>query len=75
MFMSKRQIVAAFNKGLLESVAKQLKMYGIITKDKQFEMLDGRYAGFHRVTEINHHSINWTVRMYNGDVVSVQMTH
>lgn len=75
MFMSKRQIVAAFNKGLLDDVSKQLKKYGMITKDKSFEMLDGRYAGFHRVTDFNHHSIKWTVRMCNGDVVSVQVVH
>lgn len=75
MFMSKRQIVSVFNKGLLDEVSKELKKYGTITKDKSFEMLDGRYAGFHRVTEICHHSINWTVRMYNGDVVSVEMSH
>ena len=75
MFMSKRQIVAAFNKGLLEDVAKQLKKYGTISKDKSFEVLNGRYAGFHRVTGINHHDINWTVSMYNGDTISVEMTH
>lgn len=71
MFLSKAKILSSFKKGEIDIVAKQLKMYGTITKDISFDVDSGRYAGSHRKTWINHHSIEWEVKMHNGNVISV----
>jgi hypothetical protein len=75
MFHSKANIVSEFNKGNLDVVAKQLKMYGNITKDKSFDVDSGIYAGSHRKTSIEHHGIVWEVKMHNGKVISVVQYH
>jgi hypothetical protein len=75
MFLSKTKIVSEFNKGNLDVVAKQLKMYGKIRKDKSFDVDSGIYAGSHRKTSIEHHDIVWEVKMHNGNVISVVQYH
>ncbi len=75
MFLTKAKIISAFKKGDIDMVAKQLKMYGNITKDKSFDVESGRYAGCHRNTTIEHHGIVWEVKMHNGNVISVSQSH
>ncbi len=67
-FMSKSQIVKSYNKGYIDDVVKQLRMYGTITADTSFDMEDGYHAGAHRVLTIQHHGMDWEVHMHNGEV-------
>ncbi len=75
MYMAKRELIKAFKNADLETVSKQCKLYGLILKDKEFEIKEGIYRGWHRVTTIKHHGIEWTVRMHNGVVTGISRTH
>ena len=68
MYMNKRQIISAYNKGYIDSVAKQLRTYGQIVADKAWDEASGYYAGAHRVMKINHHGHAWRLAMWNGEV-------
>lgn len=67
-FLSKPQLIKAFNKGYLDDVVKQLRTYGTITKDKSFDIADGYHAGAHRVFSVQHHGYSWEVHMHNGEI-------
>lgn len=71
MYMNKRQIVAALNKGFLDDVVKQLRTYGNIQSMQEFDIEEGSHAGAHRVMKIEHHGLSWEVSMHNGEVKSV----
>jgi hypothetical protein len=74
MFMSKRQIVSAYNKGFLEDVAKQLRAYASITDDKEWEEDSGYHAGCHRVQHFQHHGYAWELHLHNGEVKALGYT-
>lgn len=65
--MNKRQLMAAFNKGFLDEVAKDLLRYGNIQQDWEWE--DDQ--GLHREQEIKRHDLLWTVHKKNGEVVGL----
>lgn len=67
-YMTKRQILKAYNDGDLEACKTQLVRYGVITKDTQFDIESGRYAGANRIYTINHHGMVWRIEMLNGEV-------
>lgn len=67
-YMTKVQIIRAYNKGLLDDVAKQLRRYGKITVDKSFEIESGYHVGHHRVMHFEHHGFEWEVHFHNGEV-------
>lgn len=71
MYMNKRQIISAYNKGYLDDVAKQLRTYGKITFDKSWNEDSGYYAGSHRVYHIDHHGYVWRLAMHNGEIRKV----
>jgi hypothetical protein len=68
MYMNKRQILKAYDKGYLDDVVKQLRTYGTIQVDKQWDEPEGYHAGAHRVMQFDHHGINWEVHLHNGEV-------
>jgi hypothetical protein len=67
-YMTKQSIVKAYNRGHIEDVAKQLRMYGTITHDKSWNESSGYYAGAHRVLHITQHGYTWEIHMHNGEV-------
>lgn len=74
MYMNKRQIVSAYNKGQLDEVAKQLRKYGTINRDKSWDEESGYYAGAHRVMHIIHHGHEWRLTLWNGEVKELGYT-
>lgn len=74
-YLTKRQIVKAYNDGLLDEVKAQLVRYGRIHDVKDWEVTDiPLYNGAHRRYQIEHHGIQWKVEMHNGEVKSVGHT-
>ena len=65
--MNKRQLMTAFDNGLLDEVAKELLRYGNIQQDWEWE--DDQ--GLHREQEIKMYNSLWTVHKKNGDVVEL----
>jgi len=71
-FMNKRQIVKAYNNGLLDELKQQLVRYGTIVKTKDWESNHGdRYDGCWRLYHITHHGMQWKIEMHNGEVKSI----
>lgn len=71
-FMNKRQIVKAYDKGHLDEVKNQLVRYGTIVKLKDWESNHGDlYDGAWRLYHIEHHEMQWKIKMHNGEVKSV----
>ncbi len=66
--MTKRQLIAAYNRGWLEEVAKEVRRYGKITKDGEFEIEEGFHKGCHRVMLIKHKALEWEIHYHNGEV-------
>lgn len=73
-YMNKRQIVKAYNDGLLDDVKKQLCTYGTIVLVKDWETEEGYYKGASRIYRIEHHGLQWKVYMLNGEVLEVSHT-
>ena len=73
-YMTKTQMIRAYNKGLLDDVAKQLRRYATITSDKSFEIESGYHKGHHRVTNFAQHNLNWEVHFHNGEVKQLGYT-
>lgn len=73
--LTKRQIIRAFDQGQLTEVAKECVMYGLITRDVSWDTPEGYYKGSHRVRDITHYGIEWTIDMWNGEVHSVGHNH
>jgi hypothetical protein len=71
VYMNKKQLLKAYEKGYIDDVIKQLRTYGTITRDHSFDIEDGYHAGAHRVLSIEHHGIYWDVELHNGAVKSV----
>lgn len=67
-YLTKKQLISAYNKGHLDDVAKQLRMYGTIFDDKSFEIESGYHVGHHRIMKIKHHDIEWNIELHNGEV-------
>ena len=72
--LTKRQLIAQFNKGYLDEVAKELLRYGTITKDKEWETPEGYYKGHSRVRHILHHGYAWELHMLNGEIERMSYT-
>lgn len=72
MFMTKTQLLKAFDKGQLDVVAKQLRMYGKIVHDTSYEIESGHYKGSHRDLNIIHHGFTWDLNLHNGEVKYVE---
>lgn len=72
--LTKRQLVAAFNKGDLETVCKECRRYGKITKDKSWDEETGHYKGANRVFYIEYKNIEWRFEMLNGEITRTSMT-
>jgi hypothetical protein len=70
-FLNKSDIKRAYKAGYLDLVAKQLRRYGVITKQHDFEIDEGYHAGLHRNMSIVHHGIHWDIELHNGEVKSV----
>ena len=70
-YLNKKQLISAYNKGNLDDVAKQLRMYGTIFDDKSFEIESGYHVGHHRMMKIKHHDIEWNIALHNSEVKSV----
>lgn len=76
MYMNKREIQKAFKNGWLDDVKKQCVRYGNIVSVKDWEISDiERYNGAWRLYEIEHHSIQWKIKMHNGEVKSIERNH
>ena len=72
-YLSKKQLITAFNNGHLEDVVKQLVRYGkIITDHSWSDDSSSHYAGEYRCMEINHHSLTWKFTKRNGEVIEVE---
>lgn len=70
-FLSKTQLLKAYNKGYIDDVVKQLRTYGTITQDKSFDIDEGYHTGAHRVFTVQHHGYVWDVHMHNGEVTTL----
>ncbi len=66
--MNKKQIITAFEAGLLDDVKEQLCTYGKIITVTDWE----ESGGFFRKYTIAHHAILWDVNMKNGEVFGVR---
>lgn len=75
-YMTKRQLVKAYNSGHLDDVRKQVCNYGTIQETKDWEIEDkgSVHYGCHRRYTIQHHGLLWTIRMHNGEVNGVGYT-
>lgn len=74
MYMNKRQILEAFNKGWMQEIKQQCTLYGKIVAVNDWEIDDiPRYNGCWRQYKIEHHSILWTIEMHNGEVTEIGM--
>lgn len=74
-YMNKRQLIKAYNSGLLDDVKSQLVRYGVIHNVKDWEITDiPRYNGAHRRYQIEHHKIQWEIDMHNGEVIGIAHT-
>ncbi len=67
MYLNKQELNEHFNENNRNIVAKQLRRYGTIISDMQYET-NQEYV---RVLDINHHDSDWTIRMSNGNVTSI----
>lgn len=54
--------------GRMMEAYKEVRLYGVIVRDKEFTVDKGFYAGHNRVMEIEHHKRVYNVEMLNGDV-------
>ena len=72
--LTKRQLIAAFNKGMLDDVAKELLRYGTIIRDVEWETPDGHYKGHSRVYHITHKGYAWEVHKLNGEIERMSYT-
>lgn len=74
MQLNKTQLLKAFNRGDIETVAKELNRYATITKDKSWteENKASIYYGENRIKEYGlYKGFNWRVEMTNGEVRSL----
>lgn len=67
--LTKRQLIAQFNKGYLDEVAKELLRYGTIVRDVEWETPDGYYKGHSRVQHIIHKGYAWELHKLNGEIL------
>lgn len=69
--LTKRQLIAAYNKGLLDQIATECQRYGVVNASSEWYTEDGYHAGAHRVLTMTHHGIEWEVHKHNGETKSV----
>lgn len=67
MYMTKQQLKKALDNGHFDDVTKQLRTYGTIVEDKQWDEEEGYYKGSHRVMHILHYGMKWELHMQNGE--------
>jgi hypothetical protein len=70
--LNKTQLKKAYQNGELEEVVFQVRRYGVIVADREWECEEPpRYAGAWRQCHVNHQGIGWNFTMHNGEVRSV----
>jgi hypothetical protein len=76
-FLNKRQLNAAYKRGDIDAVAKQLVRYGVIAHVHDWEAGNdtGPNVGYHRRMRVVHHSQLWEVHKHNGKVKAVTIFH
>jgi hypothetical protein len=66
--LTKTQLIKNINNGDFDGVLKELRRYGTISKDVQWECEEGFYKGSNRMFHVTHHKLVWNVEMLNGEV-------
>lgn len=67
--LTPRRLFKAFDLGDIETVYKEVRRYGVIVTDKEWEMTEpARYAGAWRNLWINHHGRGWEFTLHNGEL-------
>lgn len=68
-YRTKAAATKAFNAGHFDDLFKDIRIYGVIVKDDQWE--DDR--GFHREMSFNWHGKGWKYTRHNGEIMSASM--
>lgn len=70
--LTKTKLLATFKRGDLETVSRELDLYGSLVSRADWHTDTGYYKGWTRVKSISHFGINWETEMLNGEVRRVK---
>jgi hypothetical protein len=70
-YLNKKNLLKAFNEGKLELVSSEVRRYGTITDDLQWEEVEGHYKGANRILQVLYYRMLWTIELHNGNVKEI----